>query len=501
MADVFISYSKQAPQPTRDLARDLEARGFTVWWDTELLAGDEFHERIKEQITAARVAVVIWSPASIKSSWVQAEATLASGQNKLLTVCTPDTDVAEVPLPFNLLHIEKIAERDRIVAAFAARGLLPRDEAKAKIARRAEELYQQAIEHRDGRSRSVDIPEAIKLLQEAVRLDHVLAKVALASLYTDERYGLQQRPAEALRLLYEAKAAGDLGAGMKIALMHFEGTGIPKDTHEGFRLLQETADANFPLAISWLGLVYHNGLYETPRSIPLALKYYERGATLGDEVSMYELADIYLQGDGVPKDWQRGIDYLKKSSDLGWVPATVRLAVLMIEGIGDQKDVAGGLAILEQVARTADGYYRAHALAKLGHIYLFGVGAERDVRKGLDLIHQAAELGDNKGAGTELGILYDEGKLVPRDESKALAFLERAAKAGAREATAHLGQMHMLRRNFDEGLKLLHDAERRGSGRAAATLALCYQVGVGVARDLAEAQRWSNVARSRGVDV
>src|SRR6516165_1438143 len=198
MADVFISYSKQAPQPTRDLARDLEARGFTVWWDTELLAGDEFHERIKEQITAARVAVVIWSPASIKSSWVHAEATLASGQNKLLTVCTPDTDVTEIPLPFNLLHIEKIAERDKIVAAFAARGLLPRDEARAKMARRAEELFRRAIQHRVGKAQPVDIPEAIKLLQEAVQLDHVQAKVALANLYIQGQHGLKQRPAEAL---------------------------------------------------------------------------------------------------------------------------------------------------------------------------------------------------------------------------------------------------------------------------------------------------------------
>ena len=69
MADVFISYSKQAPQPTRDLARDLEERGFTVWWDTELLAGDEFHDKIKAEITAAKIVIVIWSPASIKSSF------------------------------------------------------------------------------------------------------------------------------------------------------------------------------------------------------------------------------------------------------------------------------------------------------------------------------------------------------------------------------------------------------------------------------------------------
>jgi hypothetical protein len=187
MADVFISYSKQAPQPTRDLARDLEERGFTVWWDTELLAGDEFHEKIKEEITAAKIVIVIWSPASIKSSWVQAEATLASGQNKLLTVCTSDIDVREVPLPFNMLQTEKIANREKIVAAFAARGLLPRDEARAKMARRAEELCQRAVKCRDGKGEPVDIPKAINLLLEAIKLGHVDAKIVLAGIFVSMR--------------------------------------------------------------------------------------------------------------------------------------------------------------------------------------------------------------------------------------------------------------------------------------------------------------------------
>jgi hypothetical protein len=33
MADIFISYSKQHPQPTRDLAAYLEQEGYSVWWD------------------------------------------------------------------------------------------------------------------------------------------------------------------------------------------------------------------------------------------------------------------------------------------------------------------------------------------------------------------------------------------------------------------------------------------------------------------------------------
>src|SRR5262249_2599882 len=149
-------------------------------------------------------------------------------------------------------------------------------------------------------------------------------------------------PTEALRLLFEAKAAGHLLAGPWIGLMHLHGLRIAKDTQEGLRFLEEAADGNVPLALWLLGLAYHYGAEGIPISIPLALKYYERGAAIGDPTSIYKLGTIYCDGDGVPQDWQRGVSYLKKASDLGWVPASVQLAVLMIEGVHTQRDVAQG---------------------------------------------------------------------------------------------------------------------------------------------------------------
>ncbi len=51
MADVFISYSKSHAALTRELAHELETKGLTVWWDTDLLAGESFRERIVQEHT------------------------------------------------------------------------------------------------------------------------------------------------------------------------------------------------------------------------------------------------------------------------------------------------------------------------------------------------------------------------------------------------------------------------------------------------------------------
>jgi hypothetical protein len=50
MADVFISYSKSHLKLTRNLAEELEAKGLTVWWDTDLIASESFRDRIVQEI-------------------------------------------------------------------------------------------------------------------------------------------------------------------------------------------------------------------------------------------------------------------------------------------------------------------------------------------------------------------------------------------------------------------------------------------------------------------
>jgi TIR domain len=125
MADVFISYSKTDAQLTMDLARDLEARGYTTWWDTSLLPGDEFPAEIQHQINAAQAVIVIWTDASVSSRWVNAEANLAYGQNKLIATHAQGFNLGSVPLPFNTMQSSPVTDRAKIIDALAQRRVHP----------------------------------------------------------------------------------------------------------------------------------------------------------------------------------------------------------------------------------------------------------------------------------------------------------------------------------------------------------------------------------------
>jgi hypothetical protein len=120
MADIFISYSKSDHALTLKLAAFLEAEGWSVWWDKSLSAADLYRDEIMKQLAAARAVITIWSPSSIKSDWVRAEAGRAKAEGKLIPVKTFELTYADIPLPFGEMHTENISSTDLIRAAVVA---------------------------------------------------------------------------------------------------------------------------------------------------------------------------------------------------------------------------------------------------------------------------------------------------------------------------------------------------------------------------------------------
>lgn len=123
MADVFISYSKQTPEPTRKLAAQLEARGYSVWWDPNLFTGEDFTDAIMQRLQEAKAVIVIWSPASVKSHFVRDEAGFARDAGKLVPLHTADLALSDVPLGFRSFHTSPVENIEEVVRSLARLGL------------------------------------------------------------------------------------------------------------------------------------------------------------------------------------------------------------------------------------------------------------------------------------------------------------------------------------------------------------------------------------------
>lgn len=81
--------------------------GFSVWWDASLHSGETFDEVIERNLREAAAVVVLWSPRSVTSRWVRAEATLADRRNKLAPAIIESCDR---PIIFELTHAADLSE-------------------------------------------------------------------------------------------------------------------------------------------------------------------------------------------------------------------------------------------------------------------------------------------------------------------------------------------------------------------------------------------------------
>lgn len=101
MPDVFISYAREDRDRARVLAEALEGRGWSVWWDRKIVAGQTFDHTIEQQLEAAGSVVVLWSEYSVASEWVRNEAAAASERDTLVPALI---DAVRLPLEFRRRH-------------------------------------------------------------------------------------------------------------------------------------------------------------------------------------------------------------------------------------------------------------------------------------------------------------------------------------------------------------------------------------------------------------
>jgi hypothetical protein len=109
MSDVFLSYAREDQSQAEALAAVFARQGWSVWWDREILAGRAFEDDIERELRQAAVVVVLWSRASVASSWVRNEA--AEGMARRILVPARIDDVA-IPLGFRGLQTADLASWD-----------------------------------------------------------------------------------------------------------------------------------------------------------------------------------------------------------------------------------------------------------------------------------------------------------------------------------------------------------------------------------------------------
>jgi TPR repeat protein len=116
----------------------------------------------------------------------------------------------------------------------------------------------------------------------------------------------------------------------------------------------------------------------------------EQAGYLGNGQAFYELARVYLNGEGVQKDPQAAVGYLNKAVGMDHVESLRVLGWLYMMGSGVPKDTAYGDQLLSKAAETSVRAQRefGQALTNQRTPHL------NQMERGLEMLKQAADAGD-----------------------------------------------------------------------------------------------------------
>jgi TPR repeat protein len=177
-----------------------------------------------------------------------------------------------------------------------------------------------------------------------------LSQTSVADAYRDGWSDRGVDMAEAAKW-YRLAAESDYSpAQSQLAVLYYQGVGVPKDDSEAIRWFRRAASRDDAYAQSWLGFLFENGGGVDPDPEEAALWY--RRASTKSAFASGRLARLYEQGRGVPYDPKEAARLYRKAAErLPW--AQLELARLYATGVGVEQSDAEAFYWLTLASRDS----------------------------------------------------------------------------------------------------------------------------------------------------
>jgi TPR repeat protein len=156
-----------------------------------------------------------------------------------------------------------------------------------------------------------------------------------------------------------------------------------------------------------------------------------------------QLAECYLQGQGVAQDSQLGLAWLEAAFYYGHDAEAAHETALIYE-YGRHSIAVDVVAAAQWFERAAEAG-NVEAMAELGLCYELGCGVEQSDEQALDWYTKAANLG-HATAKYSVGEIFEEARGVPQSDEEACLWYYRAALVGDPDSKAALRRLYDIAR-------------------------------------------------------
>jgi TIR domain-containing protein len=109
---LFVSFAKEDSTQATELMNQLSRQpNFHIFTTSKISAGENWRLKIKKELSQSDYFLVLLSPTSVQSKWVQFELGAAWGLNKFIIPVVTNQDVVHsIPLKFRDLHVIQLKD-------------------------------------------------------------------------------------------------------------------------------------------------------------------------------------------------------------------------------------------------------------------------------------------------------------------------------------------------------------------------------------------------------
>jgi uncharacterized protein len=254
------------------------------------------------------------------------------------------------------------------------------------------------------------------------------SQMNLGVLYRDGN-GVPQDFGQAMHWFQLAAAQGHAGAMVEIGRLYRFGQGVESNLSEAMRWFQKAVDEkNSPLGQANLALVY-----ESQGQSQRAIALYEEAANQGSVDAMIQLYTIYWEGQEVPTNRVKAIEWITKAGNTGNAYAEFMVGY----HYETRRWEYHGAQLVYTSPHWPEAFHWYRLSAKqnwpagqyhLGMLYLRGKGVEIDEARGLELVRAAVDQG-LPDAMHDLAQCYAFGIGEPRNDADRPIELLRRSKS------------------------------------------------------------------------
>ncbi|MBR2663604.1 MAG: toll/interleukin-1 receptor domain-containing protein [Clostridia bacterium] len=447
--DAFISYSHadmkwgrwlqkklETFKVPRETAKDRPGSGnLRIFRDQTDLAGADLAASLNQEIERSRFLIVICSPASAASRWVDHEIrTFCELGRKdrvipFIVAGEPDSDQPEQ-------ECFPAALRDGTTGELLGANIreIGKDKAYLKTASVLLDIRFNRLVDREKRRRrrtaavSAAVIAAVcavtggliwnnaRIRRENQELNFDIYGAALRSLKLDESL----QPGE-MAFLEASANAGNTEAMVLLGDCFLNGWGTAPEEEKAFGWFQRAAEQGNTQGMIGLGNCYLSGIGTEPDPAEV-FQWNLRAAEAGDSSGMLNAASCYEEGYGTEKNTELALDWYQKSAEAGYELGMYHLARCYRAGIGTEADPEQAFRWMEKLAEAGNitGMYNTALM------YQNGYGTAENPEEAYRWYRQAADAGDPDAMWMTGSCIESRYGIA----DAALEWYERAAAAG-----------------------------------------------------------------------